>query len=201
MAEKNSKASDLAANKSENKMKRNEIGIGAVLSYVQQFANLLIGLVYTPVMIRLLGKGEYGLYATVASITAMLTVLSMGFGNSYIRYFAKYRESDDQTKLSDLNGMFLTIFVVIALIAGFCGGFLICNLHLVFDEGFSQQEYAVARVLLMILVIQLMISFPMSVFANIINAHEKFIFSKIVGLLKTIAGPLVTLPLLLAGGN
>jgi O-antigen/teichoic acid export membrane protein len=39
----------------------------------------------------------------------------------------------------------------------------------------------------------------MSVFTNIISAHEKFIFQKIVSIISTVISPLVTLPLLLMG--
>ena len=54
---------------------------------------ILIGLVYTPVMIRLLGQSEYGLYNAVASTISMLSVLRLGFNNSYIRYYSIYKKA------------------------------------------------------------------------------------------------------------
>lgn len=47
--------------------------------------------------------------------------------------------------------------------------------------------------------INLAISFPMSVFSNIISAHEKFVFLKCLEIIKNVLGPMVTLPLLLMG--
>ena len=47
--------------------------------------------------------------------------------------------------------------------------------------------------------INLTISFPMSVFANIISANERFIFLKLLGMMKTVGSPLLTIPLLLMG--
>ena len=40
----------------------------------------LIQLLYTPLLIRKLGQGEYGLYSLVYSIIGYLTILDLGFG-------------------------------------------------------------------------------------------------------------------------
>ncbi len=180
-------------------MKRNQVKIGSILSYGQMALNVLIGLIYTPVMIRLLGKSEYGLYNTVASTISMLSLLSLGFNSAYVRYFAKYKKDDDQDSIDRLNGLFLIIFTVIGAVALVCGLFLSNNLTIVFSDGLTEAEYVIARTLMTLLTINLAISFPMSVFANIISANERFVFLKVLGMLKTVFGPLVTLPLLLMG--
>ena len=72
--------------------KTNQLKWGAALSYLQMALGLVVGLLYTPIMIRLLGKSEYGLYNTVSSTIAMLSVLSLGFNSSYIRYYSKYKK-------------------------------------------------------------------------------------------------------------
>jgi len=61
------------------------------------------------------------------------------------------------------------------------------------------EEYGIARILMLLLTVNLAVSFPMSVFSNIISANERFIFLKLLGMLKTVACPLITLPLLLMG--
>lgn len=179
--------------------KSKQLKIGTILSYSQMFLGVIIGLVYTPVMIRLLGNSEYGLYNTVSSTISMLSVLSLGFNSSYIRYYAKYKQDNDDVSIYKLNGLFLVIFFIIGLIALFCGLFLTEHLNLVFDDGLTQEEYNIARVLMLLLTLNLALSFPMSVFSNIISAHEKFVFLKALGVLKTVVSPLVTIPLLLMG--
>ena len=104
--------------------KINQLKVGSILSYIQMGLSIVIGLVYTPVMIRLLGQSEYGLYQTVSSTIAMLGILNLGFNSSYVRYFAKYKKNNDYESISKLNGLFLIIFSVIALIAFLCGMFL-----------------------------------------------------------------------------
>lgn len=180
-------------------MEKNQLKIGSILSYAQMGIGVLIGLLYTPFMIRLLGKSEYGLYNTVSSTLSMLSILSLGFNSSYIRYYSIYKKENKIDSISKLNGLFLIIFSIIGLIAFVCGLFLSFHLNLVFDKGLTEFEYKTARTLMLILTINLTLSFPMSVFSNIISAHERFIFLKIIGMANTILSPLVSLPMLLLG--
>ena len=181
------------------KIKINQLKAGAIISYLQMAIQILIGLVYTPVMIRLLGQSEYGLYNTVASTISMLSVLRLGFNNSYIRYYSIYKKRNDTKAIDCLNGLFITIFSFIGIITFACGIFLTNHLSIVFSDGLTTSEYEIARVLMILLTINLAISFPMSVFSNIISAHEKFIFLKCLEIIKNVLGPMVTLPLLLMG--
>ena len=181
------------------KIKINQLKAGAIISYLQMAIQILIGLVYTPVMIRLLGQSEYGLYNTVASTISMLSVLRLGFNNSYIRYYSIYKKKNDIKAIECLNGLFITIFSFIGIITFICGIYLANHLSIVFSDGLTTSEYGIARVLMILLTINLSISFPMSVFSNIISAHEKFIFLKCLEIIKNVLGPMVTLPLLLMG--
>lgn len=176
-----------------------QIKLGSVLSYVQMALNVVVGLVYTPLMIRLLGQSEYGLYNTVASTISMLAILNLGFSSGYIKFFSKYRAQNDKDSIYRLNGLFLGIFTIIGIIAFICGCFLSNHLDIVFDTGLTEAELEKARILMLLLTINLAVSFPMSVFSNIITAHEQFIYLKLLGMLKTIATPLLTIPLLLLG--
>lgn len=179
--------------------KINQLKVGTIISYLRMSIQVFIGLAYTPVMIRLLGQSEYGLYNMVSSTIAMLSVLRLGFNNSYIRYYSIYKKNADIKSIEKLNGLFLSIFTCIGMVALVCGLFLANNLTIIFSTGLDQREYSVARVLMLLLVLNLSISFPMSVFENIISAHEKFIFLKCMVIIQTVLGPLVTLPLLLMG--
>lgn len=179
--------------------KKSQIKAGAILSYIQLALTIVVELLYTPIMIKCLGKSEYGLYNTVASTISMLSILSLGFNSSYIKFYAKYKKENDESGINSLNGIFLSIFIVIGLVALACGLFLTRHLDIVFANGLNEIEYNIAEKLMLLLTINLAISFPMGVFSNIISANEKFIYLKLVGMLKTIAGPMVTIPLLLMG--
>ena len=176
-----------------------QLKLGTLLSYLQMALSVIIGIVYTPVMIRLLGQNEYGLYNTVASTISMLSVLSLGFNSGYIRYYARYKKEKRTDAVYRLNGMFLLIFSIIGIIAFLCGMYLTNHLQLVFSNGLTPEEYGTARILMLLLTINLAVSFPMSVFQTIISAHERFVYLKMLGVLRTVLGPMLTLPVLLMG--
>ncbi len=180
-------------------MKLNQLKIGSLLSYFNMFLNIAISLLYTPFMLKILGQSEYGLYSTVSATISMLGVLNLGFTGSYVRYFMKYKVNNDAESLYKLNGLFLLIFSGIGAISLVCGLFLSNNLEMVFDTGLTTSEYETAKKLMIILSINMAISFPMSVFQNIITAHEKYFFFKLFGIIKSLSGPMITIPLLLSG--
>ncbi len=180
-------------------MKLNQLKIGSLLSYFNMFLNIAISLLYTPFMLNILGQSEYGLYSTVSATISMLGVLNLGFTGSYVRYFMKYKVNNDEDSLAKLNGLFMLIFSGIGAIALVCGLFLSNNLGMVFDTGLTASEYETAKKLMIILSFNMAVSFPMSVFQNIITAHEKYLFFKLFGIIKTLSGPMITIPLLLSG--
>lgn len=177
----------------------NQIKFGAIMSYISMALGVLIGLLYTPFMIRSLGKSEYGLYTTVASTVSMLSVLRLGFNNSYIRYYAQYKKDNDIRSIERLNGLFLTIFSLIGFVIFICGTVISNNLSSVFSEGLTNKEYGTAKVLTILLTLNLAISMPMSVFSNIVSAHEKFVFLKGLELIRSLSVPIISIPLLLLG--
>lgn len=179
--------------------KINQLKLGSLLSYMQLGLGIVVSLMYTPLMIRFLGKSEYGLYNTVASTISMLSILSLGFNSSYIKYYSRYKKDKDYVGIDNLNGLFIIIFSIIGIVALLCGLFLTANLKIVFSEGLTDSEYGVARVLMLLMTINLCISFPMSVFTNIISAHENFVMLKLTGMVRTVLTPLIIIPLLYLG--
>ena len=69
----------------------NQLKAGATLNYTVIVLNILVGLLYTPFLLRILGQSDYGIYSLVASVISYLTLLDLGFGNAIIRYTAKFR--------------------------------------------------------------------------------------------------------------
>lgn len=182
-------------------MKVNQLKAGAVLSYISMGLGYVVSIIYTPIMLRLLGQSEYGLYNLVASVVAYLGVLNFGFGSAYMRYYSRYKVQDEREKIATLNGMFFIIFSIIGMIAVIAGTALAMNTEVIFGSELTSTELSRAKILMMILVVNLAISFPSIVFTSHITANEKFVFQKLVQMIKTIANPFVVLPLLILGSG
>ena len=180
-------------------MIKNQRKIGAILSYVVIALNMVVGLAYTPFLIRSLGQSEYGLYSIVYTVISYLTVMDMGFGNSIIIYTARYINQGDKEKQDKLHGMFFLIYCVIGVIATLIGIILFFNVDTLFGNSMTVEELLKARVMMLILTFNLAITFPLSIFGNIITAHEKFIINKLLKILQIILQPMMMIPLLLLG--
>ncbi|QWT54145.1 lipopolysaccharide biosynthesis protein [Eubacterium sp. MSJ-33] len=177
----------------------NQLKIGVFLSYLQIGLNMIVQLAYTPIMIRLLGKSEYGLYNLVGSVVSYLSLFSMGFTGAYLRFSTIKRKSGDRNEIASFNGMFLSLFLVMGVVALLCGGVLSLHCNTILGTNLTEQELSTARVLMVILVINIALTFPSSVFNSMITAEEQFLFQKLVTIIGTILNPLIVLPLLIEG--
>lgn len=164
-----------------------------------EVVKILVNLIYTPIMLRLLGQSEYGLYQLVYSVVSYLSLLSLGFGSSYLRFYSRYKAQKDEDGVAKLNGMFMIIFCLISLICVGCGIVMLANIRSIFGTGLTENEYVTARILMGLLIMNLALTFPNSVFNCVITANEKFLFQKLLILLQNIFSPFLTLPLLLMG--
>lgn len=176
---------------------KNQLKAGVVLSYISTAISIVIQLVYMPVMIRLLGKSEYGLYSLVSSVVSYLSLFSLGFTGAYLRFFARFYRNRE--KLASMNGMFLTLFSILASIATICGIVLSFFPEQIFGSKLLDSELSKARILMLILVINIAINLISGIFDSIIGAYEQFIFQRIVGIASAIVNPFICLPLLLMG--
>ena len=172
---------------------------GVLLSYGQTVLSTVISLLYTPVMLRLLGQSEYGLYTLVNGFISNLSLMSFGLGSAYVRFYARSEVSDGEEGVSRINGMFMTIFLVIGALSLLTGGVLVANVHNIFAAKLTPGEIETARVLMALLVINIAVSFPCSVFTSYITARERFFFQRVVSMIRTVLNPIVMLPLLLMG--
>lgn len=177
----------------------NQVKAGAILNYVIIGLNALVGLVYTPFMLRCLGQNEYGLYSLVASIIAYLTLLDFGFGPTVVRYTAKYIAEGKEKEQSALYGLFFFLYSVIGLLALGIGFAVYANLDGLFDKTMSQADLSQARTMILLLLVNLAVTFPMSVFGSIVTAYERFIFQKMMIIARILLSTAVMIGILLLG--
>lgn len=173
--------------------------LGAVLSYFSIIVSTLVQLVYTPFLIRMLGQSEYGLYSLVYSIIGYLTVLDLGFGNAIVVYTAKYRAQKKYDEEKKLHGMFFVIFCIIGVIAGILGLVLYFNVENIFASTMTIRELSKAKIMMLILSLNLLITFVFNIYSSIITAYEKFTYQKLMAILNTLLKPLFMIPLLFLG--
>lgn len=180
-------------------MKVNQLKAGALLSYVSIFITIIMGLLYTPIMLRLLGQSEFGLYSLIGAVVGYLSILDLGLGNAIVRYTARNRSLGDKNAESNLNGMFLVLYSFIGLLTVIIGAVLYFNIDNMFGATLTAEELEKAKIMMMLLIFNFAVSFPLGIFGSIMQAHERFVFVRLVAIIRSLINPFIILPLLYLG--
>ena len=180
-------------------MKRDEIKLGALLSYVTIFLNTIVGLLYTPFMLRQLGQSEYGLYMLIGSLVAYISILDFGLHNTVYRFIAKYQAEKDEEGQENFLASTFIIYGVITILVFLVGVILYFNLDRIFSSSLTHEELSKANIMFAILIFNLAITLPLGAFQFIIRGYGKFIFANSVAITRIIARTIVLIALLTLG--
>ena len=151
--------------------KVNELRAGALLSYVNIAITTIIPLLYTPIMLKMLGQSEYGLYSLSNSIISYLSILNFGMGSAVVRYITVGSAEENKDKVERTMGLFLKIY----------------------------GEIHKLRILMIIMSVSTAISFPLSVYSSVLISYEKYIFRRILDITSTVMLPILNLVVLFMG--
>lgn len=179
-------------------MKQNQLKAGAVLSYINLLIGNIIPFIYTPIMLRMLGQTEYGIYGIAQSIMGYLHLLNFGIGGSIVRYLSKYRAEDDKEGEARIFGLFIKIYAVIGAMILIAGMIFSVNLDF-YGRSLSAEEMELLRQLIRLMTINSAFFLPFNVYGSVIIAHERFIFSKLIAMISGIIAPMLNLSLLFFG--
>ena len=177
----------------------NQLKAGAALNYAVILLNIGVGLGYTPYLLRMLGQSEYGLYSLVASVISYLTLLDLGLGNAVVRYTAKYRAEGKVREQYELFGMFLLLYTLIGVLAACAGAGLYHQMDAWFGDTLTADELEKARIMILFLIFNLAFTFPLSIFGSILMAYERFVFPKMLQIVRILLNTAVMVVLLEMG--
>lgn len=178
---------------------KSQLKIGILLNYVNMILGNLIPIFYTPIMLTLLGQSEYGLYKLAGSVTSYLSLISMGLGSAITRYLIKSREEEGKEAEERMFGLFDVIFNVIAVAALVVGTFLTMGLPLWYSKSLTTTEVSRMQLLVFMMVINMALSFSLSPYLSVVNAHEKFMFLQCMNIIQTCGVPCLNLVALYLG--
>ena len=130
---------------------KNQVKIGAILSYILIILNSLYGLFISPFLLGVVGQSEYGVYKTMSSLTTSLLVLDSGIGGTALRYIAQYRASGEDRKIDSICTMLFFITLILAIIVGLISFGVFFCIEGIYKKSFSENELFLAKRLFIIL--------------------------------------------------
>lgn len=150
-----------------------QIKLGAALSYTALGLNILIGLFYTPWMIRSIGKADYGLYVLAMSVITLF-IFDFGLSAAITRFIAGYLAEKRSDKIRDCLGIVYKIYfcldgIIFLILAG-----IYFFIPLIYRE-LTPAELEKFKVVFVIASVFSVVSFPFIPVSGILNAYEKFI--------------------------
>ena len=172
---------------------------GVFFSYLTMVAGIIVSMTYTPFLLRSLGTQQYGLYNMGQAAVSYLGLTEFGFGNAVVRYASKYRAEENNDKASSVYGMFMYIYGILALFILIVGTVICIYSDHFYTVTSGAQGYRELRIIIMIMVINLALTFVMQPYSSIITSYERFAFVKVTNLVYTILKPVVMIPLLIWG--
>lgn len=179
---------------------KNQLRVGAVMSYINMAIGSLIPMFYMPIMLSILGQDEYGLYRLSASVTSYLSLISFGIGSAIVRYLTKYRFEGDKEGEQNMLGLFNIIFAVIAAVSFVVGTVIAINAGLVYADSLKTEESLhELQLLIFLLTINTSISFLFSPYNAVISCHERFVFLQFTNIIITVITPIVNIIILYLG--
>lgn len=179
-------------------MKKNQLKIGVIISYINLLIGNILPLISTPIFLSQLGQAEYGLYGLARSIMGYISLLNFGIGGTIVRYLSKYRADGDREQEARVAGLFIKIYSVIAALILIAGFIFAANVEL-YSRSLSGDEVETLRKLVILMTINTSVFLPFSVFSSITIAYERHIFNKLIGVLCTIVAPVLDIILLHCG--
>lgn len=176
---------------------RKQIKNGAVISYIAIISNIVASFLYTPWMVRLIGKSDYGLYTLAVSLIAIF-MMDFGIGSVVTRFASKYRVENDTQGINNLLGIVFKLFIVIDIAILLILSVIYFGLGEIY-VGLESAELQKFKILYIIIALFSVTSFPFTILSGIFNAYEYFVQLKLCDLLQKLSTIAFTVFALLRG--
>lgn len=176
-----------------------QIKYGAILSYIGIVVYILIGLLYTPWMIKVIGKNDYGLYTLAYSVISFF-LFDFGISTAIQRFVAKYLAEGNKEKVNNCISiiyklyLYIDVLIIIILASIF---FFIPDIY----KELSQVQLERLKMVFLIAGAFGVFAFPFIPLNGILSAHEQFVQLKICDLIGKVLTVSVNVVCLYLGGG
>jgi len=174
-----------------------QIKLGAIISYIAIVFNIIVGFLYTPWMIKQIGKSDYGLYILVTAFLSYF-VMDFGLGQTIARFLSKYKANNEPEKINQMLGLTSKFYLLInglILITLIVVYFFIEN---IFIE-LSPVEIEKFKIVYLIAGGFSLISFPFMPLDGVLIAYERFVLLKLCDIISKVGIVILMIIALLLG--
>lgn len=169
--------------------KRNSRRLGIILSYCLTVSQVVVNIVYVPILLSGIGRDEYGLYQLIGSMMAYMAIMNGMFSSGVTRYFCKaLAEHDDEGARAVLEAA-RRIYLVVSIVLLIIGTLLVCIYANVYEKSLTSAQLTEGKVMLGVVIVNLIITMNNTISVATITGLEHFAFLKGSQLVVTILQP------------
>lgn len=180
-------------------MPSRQLKLGALMSYAAIAINIATGLLYTPWMIRSIGRENFGLYTLAMSVISLF-VFDFGLSAAVTRFIAKYLAEGKQKKANDCLGLVYRLYFIIDVVLFLVLLGVFFFIPQIYKE-LTPEEIEKFKVVYCVAALYSVVSFPFIPVNGVLTAHEKFIQLKLCDVAhKLIIVAAMSVCLLMGGG-
>ncbi len=166
---------------------------GALMSYAYTSAQVVVNLIYVPMLLGVIGKSEYGLFQMIGSIISYLNVINTTLAAGATRYYCKYYAVNNTDGMANTLGTLKRIYRYAGALCLITAGVLSVVLRFVYAKSLNSWELTEGSLLVLVLAINLIVTMNNTISIAVISAHEEFAFLKGTMLLTVVIQPFLVL--------
>lgn len=165
--------------------------VGVIISYAYTVVQIVVQLIYVPILLSCIGQSEYGIYQLIGSVMAYIvsinSVLAAGVG----RYYCMYMAEGDGLKMENTLAIAKRIYLVMSVATMAVMGILAIVFRNVYAASFTGPQLDECCIMLLILGVNCIVTMNNTINISILTARECFLFLKGTQLLSLALQPVI----------
>lgn len=178
---------------------KKQIKYGSIISYSLVFLNIILGLIYTPWILKEVGSSDYGLY-TLATSLISLFLLDFGMSAAVTRFISNFRAKGNQKGIDEFVGLSIKFYIAICCCIAIIMTVVFINIEKIYSK-LTPEEMANFKIVFIITSFFVIICFPVNVCNGVLNAYEKYIWLKGSDVFNKLGTVIVTVAALIMHGG
>ena len=176
-----------------------QIKAGSIISYVSIALNIVLGLIYTPWILRAVGSSDYGLYTLASSLIALF-LMDFGMSAAVTRFVSNYRARNNQEEIDAFIGLAVKFFGLVCVIVAVVLVIVYANIEIIYCN-LTPSELILFKKVFIITSIFVVGCFPANVCNGVLNAYEEYICLKGIDIVNRVGTVVITIIALILGGG
>lgn len=168
-----------------------------VANYIGYFCAALLAFLVTPIIVHSLGKAQFGVWSLIMSVTGYYGLLNLGIRSALTKYIAEYSAKNDIAEVNRLISSSFPFFLGVAGIILLISYIVSSNFERMFFV--DQIDLSIIRITVLLVGINVAISFALCPFDTILAAFNRFDVKNIIGVSSSIIRALSIITVLKLG--